>query len=230
MILNIEQTILTEFPNQKPRNLFVALEGPIGVGKSTLTKRLAADLGYPEFKEPLDGPIQQLRTKFYKEPNKYAFALQMKLFMYRFRQHKLIWDLGVGAIQDRSIYGDKPFAYLQHDLGIMDDEQLAVYEDTWYVFKAHIVYPDVIIFLHAPVDILMQRIKYCRGRPEESHITEDYISKLSNRIDDLYTEMRNENVLCLQYNWADPDSMYPILLRQLRAEQGRPGYRWRHTR
>ena len=223
-------SILTQLPHDVPRQLFIAIEGSIGIGKSTLAKKLAKALGYQVFEEPLTGPVQELRTKFYNNPNQYAFALQMKLFMYRFRQHKLIWDLGVGAVQDRSIYGDKPFAYLQHDLGIMDDEQIAVYEDTWAVFKAHIVYPDIMIFLHAPLDILMERIKGQRRRPEETKITPEYLNGLCNRIDDLYTEMRNENVLCLQYHWSEPEQMFDTLLRHIKAEQNKPGHKWRHTR
>jgi len=215
------------------RPLFISIEGVLGIGKSWLCSKLAEDLGYKLYPEPLDGDIATVRKEFYANPAKRAFDFQVLLFHHRYRQHKrlvLDCDSGTGAIQDRSIYGDKPFAYLLNDLGHLDDTQLLIYENIWTTMRHGLVEPDMMIFLFADTSTIMDRIKGQRGRPEEMGITEAYIEALAEYNETLYNEKRNDGVVCLNYNWNDPGTMYPTLLRHIMAEERRKASQWRSIR
>jgi len=209
------------------RKLFIAVEGSIGIGKTTLVKWLSEQLNYTPYYEPLDGELGILREMYYDNPDDHALNLQIRIFMHRFKQHQQILVNNEGAIQDRSLFGDKPFAYMLHDDGIISREEIRTYEITWEVFRPFIVYPDVMIFLTAPTDILMQRIIE-RSRNGETAITTSYLEKLNDYImHALKNEMMNAGVRCIVHPWDDPNARRNTLLRQLQDECDRPIPKWR---
>lgn len=192
----------------EPRNLFVGIEGNIGVGKSTVAKKVAAILGYEYHPEPTTGSIERLRKKFYADMKQYAALFQTKIFLRRFVDHqRIILDLAMkGAIQDRTIYGDKPFAYMLHAAGLISDEEIEVYEELWGVFRHSLVKPDIMFFLDADTDILMERIHGTRKHPEESGITPEYLNTLKLNIEELYEDRAADGVMCFKFNWNDPNT------------------------
>jgi len=197
------------------RNLFITIEGPPGIGKTTLAKWLSKELNYKHYLEPMSGSVQNLRVKFYKDMKKWAFALQIKLFQLRFRQHQeiLLQSNDIGAVQDRSIYGDKPFAYLLHQQGFINDDEILIYEECWEQYRHFIVEPDIMIFLEADVDTLIHRIKKERNRPEEHNITKEYLEGLIYYTNLLRNEKLEQGTSCFTFNWSDPESMKPNLLK-----------------
>lgn len=190
-----------------PRNLFCVIEGPIGVGKSTVGRNVANQLEYKFYDEPILGGIERLRKKFYADMKQYAALFQTKLFIKRFKQHQsIILDIDEhGAIQDRSIYGDKVFAYMLHDAGYITDEELEVYEELWGVFRHLLVYPDLMFFLEADTDVLLDRINGHRKREEESGITPEYLNALRDKTESLYDDMVANGVPCYKLDWNNPN-------------------------
>jgi len=203
------------------RKLFVTIEGSIGVGKSTLTKRLAADLKYKAYYEELAGSVKKLRTKFYKDMHRWAFPLQIKLFQKRFKQHLeiILMRDRLGAIQDRSIYGDIPFAEMLSSSGHISPDEMEIYNETWQSMKQFIVQPDIMIFLVASPEVLLKRIKNDRQRPEECHITKDYLNKLSIELLYLYQQKMQEGIACRKFDWDDSNIVYEEVLHFIREEE-----------
>jgi len=198
---------MSPLPEIIPRNLFVCIEGSIGVGKSTAGRNVANQLGYEFYEEPILGGIERLRKKFYADMKQYAALFQTKLFIKRFKQHQsIILDIDDnGAIQDRSIYGDKVFAYMLHETGYITDEELEVYEELWCVFRHLLVYPDLMFFLEADTDVLLDRINGHRKREEESGITAEYLNALRDKNELLYDDMVANGVPCYKLDWNNPN-------------------------
>ena len=213
------------------RSLFVAVEGAIGIGKTTLVEWLADVLSIKPYYEPIDGKIKPLREAFYVNKCKHALNMQVRMFMHRFRQHQeiLIHTVhGESAIQDRSLFGDKPFAYMLHREGFISDAEIITYETIWSVFRQYIVYPDVMVFLTAPPTTLQKRIA-SRSRDGEAGITIKYLTDLQEYImDHLRIEMMNVGVRCLTYDWANNTGIKRAMLAtDLSEELKRPQPRWR---
>lgn len=207
----------------QPRKLFISVEGIIGIGKSTLVKYLAKELNYNQYLEPIDDDVKRIRELFYADMKTWGFAFQIKLFQMRFRQHQLAIGQRpeCGAIQDRSIYGDKVFAYTLHDMGFIKDEMLQIYEETWGMMQQFLVNPDLMIFLEAPTEIVLSRIKENRQRPEELGITIDYLQKLENYTETLRIDMQKHGITCWTLDWTDPNLRLPLLIKDIKREEQR---------
>jgi deoxyadenosine/deoxycytidine kinase len=210
----------------------VGIEGPIGCGKSIAGKTVADILGYRFYPEPIADAIERLRKKFYADMEKYAGLFQYKIFLKRFCQHqRIILDLAMeGAIQDRTIYGDKPFAYMLHESGKIDDEQLEVYEELWQSYRHFLVYPDLIFFLEADIPVLMKRIHGERKREEESGITPEYLEALNDKIHLLYEDMIANGVICFKLDWNDPNTNISTMVHLIKQTAKRKPSLWGRVR
>jgi deoxyadenosine/deoxycytidine kinase len=217
--------------SRPPRKLFLTIEGLIGIGKSTLAKYLAKELNYNLYLEPIDDDVKYVRELFYADMKTWAFAFQVKLFQKRFRQHQLAIGQRPehGAVQDRSIYGDKVFAYVLHDMGYINDEMLQIYEETWDTMKQFIVNPDLMIFLEAPTQMVLDRIKKDRQRPEELEITLDYLQRLENYTETFRIDMQRHGVTCWTCDWIDPNLRLNLLIKDIKREEIRNTSLWGRT-
>jgi len=172
------------------RGYLISIAGNIGVGKTTLTQKLADKLGWkPYFESVIDNPYL---SDFYQDMKRWSFNLQIYFLSHRFRSQKEIVESGESAIQDRSIYEDvEIFARSLFEQGFMDARDHQTYRELFYNMVPYLPAPDLIIYLQASVDTLMQRIRL-RGRDFEQSISREYIEYLNRAYERWIAEARNQ--------------------------------------
>lgn len=157
--------------------IFVAVAGNIGSGKSSLTKMLSEHYGWKSFYESVDD--NPYLADFYNDMNRWSFNLQVYFLSKRFNDHKRIVDGTESVIQDRSIYEDAEiFAKNLHMIGKMDTRDYANYVELYNVMTQYLKPPDLLIFLDARIETLLNQISL-RGRDYEQSIPRPYLEQLS---------------------------------------------------
>ena len=161
---------------------FLAIAGNIGVGKTELTTRLSAELGWMAYYEPV---IQNpYLDDFYADMARWSFHLQIYFLSERFKAQVQIGSSPLPFIQDRTIYEDAEiFARVLHDQGSMTAVDYRNYTSLFHVLVGFLRKPDLIVYLKASPDVLMKRIAR-RGRASEQSIGIDYIARLNGAYDD----------------------------------------------
>ncbi|MEK7803564.1 MAG: deoxynucleoside kinase [Deltaproteobacteria bacterium] len=152
---------------------YIALEGPIGVGKTSLTELLAREFQGRTLLEEVDS--NPFLPNFYKDRKKYAFQTQLFFLLSRYRQQKELSQqelFNSAVVADYLFAKDKIFAYQN-----LDENELALYEQVYRLLDARVPKPDLVIYLQASTDVLIERIKK-RNKDYEANIEEDYIEKL----------------------------------------------------
>jgi len=153
---------------------FIAVEGPIGVGKTTLAKRLAESFNYETLLEQAEqNPFLE---RFYQDPRGGALPTQL---YFLFQRHKQIQELRQGDIfqqvrvADFLIDKDQLFAQVT-----LDDDELKLYQTVYQQLTIDAPTPDLVIYLQAPTDILLERIQR-RGVEAERAIDANYLEHLN---------------------------------------------------
>ncbi len=157
------------------RALYVAVEGPIGVGKTTLVqglkKRLQARLVLEVVEE------NPFLARFYEDRDRYAFQTQLFFLMSRFRQQQELLQADLfspSTLADYHLLKDRIFARLT-----LRDDELMLYERVYTSLETQILQPDVLIYLNARHDVLLSRIRK-RDRPFERDFDGGYLAALSD--------------------------------------------------
>lgn len=160
---------------------FLAIAGNIGVGKTELTTRLSAELGWLAYYEPV---IQNpYLDSFYADMRRWSFHLQIYFLSERFKAQVEISKSPLPFIQDRTIYEDAEiFARTLFQQGSMTEVDYQNYIALFDVMMSFLRPPDLILYLKASPAVLMERIAR-RGRPSEQAITIDYITRLNDAYD-----------------------------------------------
>lgn len=169
---------------------FVAVAGNIGVGKSTLVDRLAGKLHWQPFYEPVtENPYL---ADFYDDMDTWSFHSQVFFLGRRLQAHRRLLDHPTSAIQDRTVYEDaEVFAYNLHLTGRLSERDYGTYSDLYQALISFLPAPDLVIYLRASVDTLLDRISR-RGRDYERKIQPDYLQRLN----DLYEKWIARFNLC----------------------------------
>lgn len=155
---------------------YILIEGGIGLGKTTLAKALGEKLNARVMFEPAEG-VNPYLEDYYNDPAAYAFKIQVFLLWRRFRAHSLAQALVMqgecSVISDRSYYGDRAFARVQHDQGFFDDRDLETYTELHRDMGRSLVLPTCVILLDGDADLAFSRISE-RGRGCEVGMSRDY--------------------------------------------------------
>ena len=155
-------------------SLYIAVEGPIGVGKTTLVSRLAERLSAQVVLEAFeDNPFL---GRFYDDRERWAFPTQLFFLMSRFKQQQELQQPDLfrpNLLADYHLLKDRIFAELT-----LGQDELLLYERVYRSLEAQILRPDVVIYLHAPLEVLLGRIAR-RGRDFEKDMDPDYLAELA---------------------------------------------------
>ncbi|HTR96544.1 MAG TPA: deoxynucleoside kinase [Candidatus Acidoferrales bacterium] len=169
---------------------FLAIAGNIGVGKTELTNRLANELGWVAYYEPV---IQNpYLDPFYRDMPRWSFHLQIYFLGERFKAQVEIGRSSLPFIQDRTIYEDAEiFARTLYEQGSMTEVDYVNYTSLFHCMVDFLRKPDVILYLKASPETLMSRIAR-RGRESEKGIGIDYIRRLNAAYDDWMVRARQD--------------------------------------
>jgi deoxyguanosine kinase len=158
---------------ERPR--FIAVEGPIGAGKSTLARFLADELKARLVEEkPDENPFFAL---FYQDPARYALSVQLYFLLQRYAQQAELAQEDLfaqgGVVSDYLFAKDRLFAALN-----LSPEELRLYDRIYQALAPRAVAPDLVVYLQARTDVLLERIAR-RGRREEAPIEPDYVRRVA---------------------------------------------------
>ncbi|HZK16836.1 MAG TPA: deoxynucleoside kinase [Anaerolineaceae bacterium] len=161
---------------------FIVIAGNIGAGKTTLVKILSERLGFTPFYEPHEE--NPYLADFYEDMESWSYHSQVYFLTRRLKIHKELLLAQGSVVQDRSVYEDAEiFArnlYLQGDLSPRD---YTVYQDLYHILASLLPPPNLMVYLRASVDTLMQRIAK-RGREYEAGISREYLTRLNQLYED----------------------------------------------
>ena len=158
---------------QRPR--YIAVEGPIGAGKSSLAEILGAELQARVIREsPEENPFL---GAFYKDRKRHAMSAQLFFLLLRYGQQGELQQGDLfsrgGVVSDYLFAKDRLFASLN-----LSDDEMALYDRIYQMLKPRTVTPDLVVYLQARTDVLLERIRK-RGRPEEKPIRADYVEEVA---------------------------------------------------
>ena len=162
------------------RNLYyIAIEGPIGVGKTSLANLMSKELSARLVREEFDE--NPFLPDFYKDPERFAFQTQLFFLLQRYRQQQELRQVDMFQkllVTDYMFVKDRLFASLN-----LGEKEMQLYDTVANLLERNIIKPDLVIYLQADTDTLMKNIAQ-RGREMETDITYEYIDALSQ----VYTE------------------------------------------
>ncbi|MEW6421322.1 MAG: deoxynucleoside kinase [Deinococcota bacterium] len=161
--------------------MYLVVEGPIGVGKTSLAGRLAARYGAELNLEVVEE--NPFLARFYESPETYAFQVQVFFLLSRFKQLSKLAQPGLwsGSVVSDYLF-DKDFIFAAMNL---KDAEFALYEDLYAHLSPRLPTPNLVIYLRAEPELLLTRIEK-RGRPFERDMQAAYLHDLTARYDEYF--------------------------------------------
>ena len=196
---------------------FIVVEGPIGVGKTTLANKLATSFGSDLLLEGADeNPFLE---KFYDNPKAAALPTQLFFLLQRARQLKEMNQSDMFSpvrVADFLIEKDRLFADLT-----LDSDELELYEQVYNSLTIDIPRPDLVVYLQAPVEVLLARIQK-RGLRHERFIEAAYLQRLCDSYIQFFYQYNNAPLLIVNaadIDFANNDADYALLYQQITEVQ-----------
>ena len=178
--------------NEIPLPKYIAIEGPIGVGKTTLANKIAETFNYDAFLEqPAENPFLK---NFYRNPSQSALATQLFFLFQRMQQ---IQDLKQRSlfenvrVADFLIEKDRLFAEVT-----LSNEEMNLYDKVYEHITLDAPTPDLVIYLQAPIEILKERISK-RGNINEQYLTLDYLERLNDAYSRFFLDYKDAPLLII---------------------------------
>ena len=200
--------------NNIPLPKYIAIEGPIGVGKTTLANKIAMTFNYDAFLEqPAENPFL---NNFYRNPSQSALATQLFFLFQRMQQ---IQDLKQRSlfenvrVADFIIEKDRLFAEVT-----LSPEEMHLYDKVYEHITIDAPSPDLVIYLQAPIEILKERITK-RGNINEQYLTLEYLERLNDAYSRFFLDYNDAPLLIinaadinLESNEADYESLVSMIM------------------
>lgn len=197
---------------------YVVIEGPIGVGKTSLAKRMAEHLGADALLEEPDA--NPFLPKFYRDMRRHAFSTQMFFLFQRvaqvsdLKQRELFEKL---TIADFLLEKDPLFARMT-----LTDEEFSLYQRIYQHLAPQAPTPDLVIYLQAPVETLISRVNR-RGNEYERNISEEYLRRLAESYTEYFYQYDSSPLLIVnssRLNFVDRSEDFELLLRRINVMRG----------
>lgn len=176
---------------------YIAFEGPIGVGKTTLVTLLSEKLEAVRILEDVSNPFLE---SFYDEVPGAAFQAQLFFLLSRYRQlteaaqGELFQQL---TLADHTFQKDRIFAHLT-----LSDSELMLYERLWSMLAPQVPPPDMVVYLQSTTDVLVQRVQR-RKRPEETGLSRDYLDEVNQAYAHYFYHYRETPLLVINTSEID---------------------------
>jgi deoxyadenosine/deoxycytidine kinase len=202
---------MSNLPEYSPPH-FIAIEGPIRVGKTSLADILADRLHAERMRDVEDNPFLEA---FYREKQGASFSAQLYFLIHRFRQFSSL-DLSASArrmvVSDYIFEKDKIFAYLN-----LSDAELALYDEYYSLLSEQVPIPDLVIYLQAKPETLRKRIEKKNVRMEHS-ISDEYLEGVVNAYEHFFFRYQASNLLVIdtsEIDFIERDEDLQELLKRL---------------
>lgn len=177
---------------------YIAIEGVIGAGKTSLAQKLcdklSANLILEQFEE---NPFLE---KFYDDRKRFAFQTQMFFLINRYKQQQQLNQQDLFSkyiVSDYIFEKDRIFAYMN-----LSGEEIKLYESIFPLLERDIPQPDLVIFLQSSIDRLTANVK-TRGRQIERNLTRAYLSELSEAYNNFFFKYNNTPLLIVNTSEID---------------------------
>jgi deoxyguanosine kinase len=198
------------------KSRYIAVEGPIGVGKTTLATVLADRMGGRIVLEAVEE--NPFLPGFYLDRKKHALQAQLFFLLSRFQQQQELFQQDLFnqvTISDYLFAKDRIFASLT-----LDPNELALYERIWQVLGARVVKPDLVVYLQARPDVLAARVRK-RGRDFERNLSSDYLESVSRAYGDFFFHYEETPLLVVNTSEIDlgDEADLEALLREIRRHR-----------
>jgi len=181
------------------RNLYyIAIEGSIGVGKTSLVKLLAEKLEARTILEQFEE--NPFLTDFYDDPERFAFQTQLFFLLQRYQQQQELRQVDIFhnlLVTDYMFVKDRLFASLN-----LNEKEMALYETVANLFERNVINPDLVIYLQADTDTLMKNISK-RKRSFEKNMSRDYIDALNQVYNEYFFRYQDSPLLIINTNNID---------------------------
>jgi len=201
---------------------YVVVEGPIGAGKTTLSKRLAARLGADLLLEqPAENPFL---PRFYQDMARYALPTQLFFLFQRSRQIEPLAQLDLFSrptVSDFLLDKDPLFARIT-----LAGDELALYERMFEALRPRAPVPDLVIYLQARTEVLVERVKK-RAAGFERGISDEYLALLAESYSRFFYHYTAAPVLIVNsenLNFVDREADFNLLLQKLQGMKSRREY------
>jgi deoxyadenosine/deoxycytidine kinase len=201
---------------------YIVVEGPIGVGKTSLARKLAAHCGATTlFEKPEANPFLE---RFYLDPARYALPTQLAFLFQRLSEMRQLGQIGLfqaNTVSDYLFAKDELFARMN-----LHDDEFLLYQNVFRQMATEVPAPDLVIYLQAPVDTLVSRVQR-RANSYERPISENYLKRLSQAYSDFFYHYDAAPVFVVNsenLNFVDRADDFALLLDRIAHMRGAREY------